>query len=149
MECREEGELSSTMEDYLEAVWSIEEKTDIPRVKDISNLMNVTPPTVNSAMKCLKKRELIEQESYGYIKLTPEGRKIARYIRKRHNLLKRFFTEVLKLDSHKAEEDACRVEHNISTVTVQRIVDFLDFIAESSEKGKPEWLASFHSSYID
>jgi len=145
MECREEGELTSTMEDYLEAVLNIEKSGSIPRVKDVSSIMNVTPPTVHSAMKCLKKRDLVEQESYGYIKLTAEGRKIACFIHKRHNLFKRFFTEVLNLDSRTAEEDACRVEHNVSRVTVQRIVDFLDFIDNSSDDKKPDWLMSFHS----
>lgn len=149
MECKEEGALTSTMEDYLEAVWSIEDRDRVPRVKDVSELMNVTPPTVNSAMKCLKKRGLIEQENYGYIKLTDEGRRIAVHVRKRHELFRRFFEEVLKLDTKTAEKDACRVEHNVSPATVQRIVDFLDFICSTSEGRKPEWLSAFHSGFAD
>jgi DtxR family Mn-dependent transcriptional regulator len=149
LECKEEGDLTSTMEDYLEAVWSIECRGKVPRVKDVSDIMHVTPPTVHSAMKCLKKRGLIHQENYGYIELTEEGKKIARVIQKRHDLLVRFLKEILGLEEEVAKEDGCRLEHCVSPVTVERIVRFLDFVDTHSASGKPQWLNSFHRTLFD
>ncbi len=147
MDCREKGELTSTMEDYLEAVWSIEEKDGVTRVKDISEIMNVSPPTVNAAMKCLKKRSLIKQEIYGYIKLTTEGRKIAKDIQRRHKLLTRFLGEILGLEEKIAKTDACKLEHCVSGCTIERIVRFLEFFDRHSEKQAMKWLKTFHASF--
>jgi len=149
MDCREDGPLTSTMEDYLETIWIIACKEGVVRQKDISARMNVTPPTVNAAMKCLKKRNLIKQESYGYIKLTSEGKKIARNIQKRHRLLVKFLKEILGVESRIAQEDACRLEHCISSRTMDRLVRFLDFVDAYAGKGEAQWLKTFHASFAD
>ena len=148
IDCREEGPVTSTMEDYLEAVWEIASKKDVVRQKDICARMGVTAPTVNSAMKCLKKRNLIQQENYGYIKLTPEGEKIARNIQKRHSLLVKFLRDILGLQGDIAEEDACRLEHCASPSTMERLICFLDFVDSYSGK-KPQWLQTFHKGLAD
>jgi len=138
-------QLTSTMEDYLEAIWCLNRHGKIARLKDISHLIGVAPATANAAMKYLKKRALIEQENYGYIELTERGKRIASKILKRHKLLVRFLQEILGLEKEIAEADACRLEHCVSPQTVERLVKFLDFLDTYYARGDlPQWLEAFY-----
>ena len=70
-------DLSASMEDYLEAISVLKRKKGIARVKDISRVLKVEPPSVASALKILKSGDFVIHERYGYVDLTPKGEKIA------------------------------------------------------------------------
>jgi len=116
--------ISSALEDYLEAVLILEEKKRFVRVKDLAQMMKVKAPSVNEALSHLKKRGLILQERYAPIELTSKGRGVAQAVLQKHEALKRFFQEVLGIDEKTAEEDACKVEHHLSKKTIKKIVSF-------------------------
>lgn len=78
-------------EDYLEAFYVIGLKNDVVRVKDVSNLLDVTMPSVVSAVRSLSQKGLVNQEKYGYIELTQKGEEVAKTIYARHQLLYTFF----------------------------------------------------------
>ncbi len=129
----EYNKLSAKLEDYLEAIKMLCNKKGFARVKEISKMLNVEMPSVTSALKRLKDRELILYEKYGYIELTPDGNKVSEKIYNRHENLKEFFKKVLYIDSKTAEEEACKVEHVIKPHTFNRIVSFLNFLNEYPE----------------
>jgi len=85
-------------------------------------------PSVTSALKKLSERELVEHERYGRIKLTPEGGRIARDVIRRHKALTRFLTEALGIDRELAGADACKIEHVISPLSLERMVKFIEFM---------------------
>jgi len=132
----EDNKLSATLEDYLEAIKMLCDKKGFARVKEISKMLNVEMPSVNSAIKRLKKKGLILYEKYGYIELTPNGNIIARKIYNRHVKIKEFFEKLLNMDSEVAEENACKIEHSISEDTFNRILSFLNFLDEYPEINK-------------
>ncbi len=68
---------------------------------------------------------LVEQESYGPIKLTATGKEQALKVQKRHRMLRKFLIEILGVDPTTAEEDACLMEHAISPQTMDKLVEFL------------------------
>ena len=72
-------------------------------------------------MGVLKKAGLVDQELYGTIRLTDAGRKRANEIYDRHVLIKEFLMTVLSLDAVTAETDACRIEHIVSPLTIERM----------------------------
>jgi len=119
--------LSSTMEDYLEAIYALKQEHGVARVGEIAKKMNVKSPTVNSAIKNLTEQNLVVHEKYGYVVLTDEGDKIASEVQKKHEVLYRFLTEFLMLDPKEAEGEACSIEHAISKKTFQRMTKFLNF----------------------
>jgi DtxR family Mn-dependent transcriptional regulator len=121
-------EQTASMEDYLEAVAMLRGKGKVVRVSQISRKLKVTMPSVTSALKKLSERELVEHERYGYIKLTPEGDKVARDVIRRHEALTRFFVQALSIDRQTAEEDACKIEHVISPFSLERVIKFIEFI---------------------
>jgi len=135
--------LSSNMEDYLEAVALLKKEKGIARVRDISRLLKVKPPSVTSALSTLSKNGLVIHERYGYVDLTQDGEKLAQSVQMRHDMLVNFLTEILKIDSNIATEDACKIEHSISPQTFQKLTKFIEFVETCPEHTRPDWLKSF------
>jgi DtxR family Mn-dependent transcriptional regulator len=141
---RQEGQRGQTasMEDYLEAIARLGEGRKVVKVKQLSQMLGVKMPSVTSALKKLSAQELVEHEKYGHVKLTPEGNEVARDVICRHEALTRFFARALGIDQGAAEEDACKIEHVISPLSMERLSRFVEFI-EACPLGK----ANFPSRY--
>ena len=137
------GRLTSSLEDYLEAIWLLSRESKVVRVRDVARHLGVTPASVVSAVKVLARRRLVEHEPYGYISLTDRGVKQATQIYERHTILARFFRDILGLDSNSAEETACILEHHISEKALTRLVKFLEFVEECPD-ATPYWLKGLH-----
>lgn len=123
-----ENQLTSALEDYLETIYLFTQKQGFVRVRDISRARNVKAGSVSPAMKRLSDLGLIDYAQREYIKLTDEGTALARKILSRHHVLTRFFTEVLKMDSQQAEDDACAMEHSLSSIAMDSLVKLLEFL---------------------
>ena len=121
-------EHTASMEDYLEAIANLGAGKKVVKVKQISEMRGVKMPSVTSALKKLSEQELVEHERYGRIKLTPEGAKVAGDVVHRHEALTRFFSQALGIDQAAAEEDACKIEHVISPLGMERLAKFVEFI---------------------
>jgi DtxR family Mn-dependent transcriptional regulator len=132
------------MEDYLEAIALLNEEKGFARVKDISRMLKVKTPSVTGALSNLERDDLIHHERYGYVELTPRGRRIALDITKRHAVLLRFLTLILQIDPETAEGDSCRLEHSMSSETMEHLTKFIDFVESCPEQDKPEWLRNFY-----
>jgi len=123
------------MEDYLEAIAMLRGKGRVVRVSQLSRRLKVKMPSVTSALRKLSEQGLVEHERYGYIKLTSEGDKVAGEVLRRHKALSRFFAQALDIDQETAEEDACKIEHVISPLSLKRMTKFIEFI-EACPLGK-------------
>ncbi len=136
--------LSSTMEDYLETIAILKRKGDgIVRVSDISKSLDVKKPTVNAAVSNLLEKGFVVHEKYGCVDLTSSGKKTAVSIEKKHNMLLEFLKTVLDIDEKTASEDACKMEHVISSKTSVRLTKFIEFINNGLYEKSPEWLKNF------
>ncbi len=139
----QEKKLSSHMEDYLESIANLKKNKGVARVKDISRLLNVEPPSVASAINNLSKSGLVIHERYSYVELTPEGERLAADVEKKHKMLVKFLTEILNLDPKIAAEDACKMEHTISPQTFKKLTKFIEFVESCPDQDRPDWLKSF------
>lgn len=134
--------LTSAMEDYLEAIARLADDGGFARARDIATEIGVKQPTVTGALRHLAEMELVNYKPYEVVTLTAQGTSLARGVRKRHELLSRFFKDVLGLPPPTAEADACRVEHDLSRQTVERLVAFMEFV-ETCPRAGPDWLERF------
>ena len=107
-------------ENYLEAILSLRERHGMVRSIDIANELHFSKPSVSVAMKKLRESGYIEMDKEGFISLLPAGEEIASRIYERHKLLTRFFIR-LGVDPEVAAADACKVEHDLSDETFQKI----------------------------
>jgi len=123
-----EKPLTSVMEDYLEAIYDLEKDQRVVRVRDIAKKMDVKMPSVTSMLKTLNERRLVHYEKYEYVELTDDGANIGREIRRKHELIRKFLTEILQIDFKTADEDACKIEHTLSPITLDSLTDFIEFI---------------------
>ena len=107
-------------EDYLEAILMLRERLGVVRSIDIAGELGYSKPSVSIAMKKLRENGYILVDKEGYITLLPAGEKVAQRIYERHRLLTDFFVR-LGVDPEVAAADACKVEHDLSDETFQRI----------------------------
>ncbi|MBN1780876.1 metal-dependent transcriptional regulator [bacterium] len=118
--------ITANMEDYLEAIHVLAQDRGNVRVKDIAQVLNVTMPSVSGAVKKMEKQGLVSHPKYDTIVLTARGSVMAEEIYRRHRIIKSFLENVLGLDPDIAEQDACRIEHNISPETLAGLKRFME-----------------------
>ena len=134
--------LTPSMEDYLEAIFNLENEKKVVRVKDVAKRLGVRMPTVTSMLKTLSKRKLIDYKKYEYLELTDEGVEVGREINRRHHVLRRFLMGILNIDPDRANEEACKMEHAISTSTLDRFIEFMEFV-QSCPRAGANWIDRF------
>ena len=107
-------------EDYLEAMLMMQQKHGYIRSIDIAEQLGVTKPSVTYTTKRLRENGYIEMDRDGLITLTDRGMAIAAKMLDRHHTLTKFLI-ALGVDARTAEEDACKIEHDISDETFDAI----------------------------
>ena len=112
-------------EDYLETMLMLRNSLGYVRSVDVAEHLGVTKPSVTYATKRLRENGYIEMDKDGLITLTDSGMEIAAKMLQRHHTLTNFLVE-LGVDPVTAEEDACKMEHDISDQTFRAICDLAD-----------------------
>ncbi|MBR3356512.1 MAG: metal-dependent transcriptional regulator [Solobacterium sp.] len=113
-------QIYESAEDYLEAILMIQEKKGVVHSVDIAEELSFTKASVSVAMKKLRENGYIRMEKDGRLVLLEPGLEIARRIYERHQVLTRFFLQI-GVDEETAAKDACKVEHDLSEATFERI----------------------------
>jgi len=109
-----EASISKESEEYLEAIYRLEEKMGFAKTIELARQLKVVPGSVTNTIESLEKRGLITHEPYKGIRLTEKGRKLALRVLRKHRLAERLLTDVVRLDWSKVHDAACKLEHAIS-----------------------------------
>lgn len=123
---KDEEKLSSSSEDYLEAIYQLGGTNNAVRSVDLAEKLEVSKASVNKAVNNLKNAGFVEQPHYGDISLTERGLLYAKGVLNRHEVLTKFLVEVLGVDAEVAQEEACTMEHAISDDTLSKWIEFMD-----------------------
>ena len=107
-------------ENYLEAILMVSEKQKDVHAIDIVNELNFSKPSVSIMLKKLKDEGYILIDEHSHITLTNQGLEIANKIYERHKILTQILLD-LGIPREIAEEDACKIEHDLSDVTFAQI----------------------------
>ena len=113
---------NESAENYLETILILSKKLPVVRSVDIATELGFKKSSVSVAMKNLKEKEHITVTDAGFIYLTDSGRQIAEMIYERHEILTSCL-KTLGVDAAVAEEDACKIEHDISQQTYDAICE--------------------------
>ena len=111
-------------ENYLEAILILYNKGVSVRSVDVAAHLDVSKPSVSRAMGILKNGGFIEVAPDGYITLTADGREVAERIYERHTVLTKWLID-LGVDEKTAAEDACKLEHDISSISFQKLKEHI------------------------
>lgn len=106
--------IQESAENYLETILILTHRTGAVRSIDIANELEFSKPSVSVAMRNLRENGYIQVDESGYIHLLPAGQEIAERIYERHTFLSEWLASI-GVSSETAAEDACRIEHVISS----------------------------------
>ena len=110
---------------YLEAILVLSRENSFVRSIDVSEYLGYSKPSVSRAMGILRNGAYICVDKDGSITLTESGLRIAEKIYERHTVLTNFLIQ-LGVDPKIAAEDACKIEHDISDVSLNAIKESLN-----------------------
>ncbi|MDD6214300.1 MAG: metal-dependent transcriptional regulator [Firmicutes bacterium] len=116
--------IKESAENYLEAILMLKNKNGYVRSIDIANHLNFTKPSVSVAMKSFREEGYVTVDSAGEISLTEKGLEIAEKMYERHRLIAKGLM-ALGVDEATAYEDSCKIEHDLSVTTFEKIKDHL------------------------
>ena len=111
---------NESSEDYLETILILGNRSSLVRAVDIAAEMGFKKPSVSVAMKNLRENGYIHMDDQGHITLTQTGQDIADKMYERHIMLSNWLI-YLGVDEKTAVEDACKIEHVLSSQSFQAI----------------------------
>ena len=114
-----ETEVTQQAEEYLEAIYRLEQKGGYARTMELARNLNVVPGSVTNTIENLKRKGLVTHRPYKGVKLTESGRRIASSVLRRHRLAERLLTDILHLDWSEVHDQACKLEHALSPEVVK------------------------------
>jgi DtxR family Mn-dependent transcriptional regulator len=113
--------MSGVVQDYLKAIFEIEEKHGIVTTSDLANYVGVAPASATAMLKKLGRRALVDYTPYRGVCLTDAGRKAALRTLRCHRLAELFMVEVLGLPWERVHDEAHKWEHVLSEEVVARM----------------------------
>ena len=117
--------IQESAENYLETILVLSKRIGAVRSIDIVNELDFAKPSVSVYVRNLRDNGFIQIDKSGYITLTETGRSIAESIYERHQILTKMLVH-LGVDQQTAENDACRIEHVISTESFHAIKQYME-----------------------
>src|ERR1043165_9691970 len=117
--------LTRSVEDYLKSVFHLTSQGGFATTSDIAAMLAVAPPSVSGMMKRLSETGLIEHVPYRGVQLTPQGRRAALQMIRRHRILESYLTSRLGFDWGDVHVEAERLEHAVSDKLIERMADAL------------------------
>ena len=112
--------IHASEEDYLEAVLVLQKKQGMVRSIDLARHMGFSKASISHAVGVLRDGGFLTMDEDGFLHLTDIGREVAEKIYERHCFFTKHFISI-GVDPETAEADACRIEHDISAETYERL----------------------------
>ncbi len=112
-------------ENYLETILMLTKEKGYARSIDIANELGFAKPSVSVAMKHFREEGYIETDKDGRITLTEKGLEVAEMVYERHQIIAKALM-ALGVDEKTAYDDSCKIEHDISQQSFEKIKEFLE-----------------------
>ncbi len=119
---------SDTVEDYLKAIYELQEKYGRAKTSALSALLGITPGSVTDMLKRLagQSPRLIRYQSHQGVTLTALGSRQALTVIRRHRLLETFLHDVLGFTWDEVHDEAEQLEHCLSERLTEAIAVHLN-----------------------
>ena len=129
---KENNSLTASMEDYLEMIYRLSLNTGFTRIHELSDALNVQPPSATKMVQKLAELKLLKYEKYGILVLEEDGKKLGEALLNRHNIIESFL-RILDVSESDVLEETEKIEHTISNQTTKCFQDFVQFIKDNPE----------------
>jgi len=121
-----------TIEEYIETICVLQQRNGRAQTGMIAAHMGVKPPSITEMLQKLERAGLIQYASYNGAVLTVSGRKMAKELMQKHRIIADLL-EIFGIKRELAEIDACQIEHHISSKTMKRLEQFVEFARHDAE----------------
>ncbi|MEO1628733.1 MAG: metal-dependent transcriptional regulator, partial [Bacteroidota bacterium] len=118
---------TTVKENYLKAIYFIDEEEGRISVTELSKRLEVSKPTASSMMKSLEEQGWVVYQKYKPLQLTEKGRKAAAKIIRKHRLTEMFLYEVMGFGWEEVHEIAEQMEHIQSEKLFARMDEILNY----------------------
>ena len=125
------ADLIDTTEMYLRTILELEEERITPLRARISERLGHSGPTVSQTVGRMERDGLVVVTGERHLELTPEGRKKAVQVMRKHRLAERLLADVIGLEWEFVHDEACRWEHVMSEQVERKLLTILDHPTES------------------
>lgn len=115
------------VEDYLEEIKRLEEDGDRITATVLARTLEVSLPSASEMLKRLGGEGYLVREKGGSIVLTPDGRRLAHTILRRHRLVECLLVQKLGMEWYEVHGEAHRIEHAISARVEEAMAKALDY----------------------
>ena len=109
-----EAKISDNIEEYLEVLYRNGSNREQVSTTQLSKDLGIAPGSVTQMLKKLEDLGYIEYTPYKGATLTDAGMKIAQKITRKHRILEKFLSDILKIKEENIHEQACEMEHTLS-----------------------------------
>jgi DtxR family Mn-dependent transcriptional regulator len=121
-----DSKISENIEEYLEVLYRNGSNGEQVSTTQLSNELGIAPGSVTQMLKKLEKLGYIAYTPYKGATLTDDGMKIAQKITRKHRILEKFLTDVLKIKEENVHEQACEMEHTLSDEAERALCNMLN-----------------------
>ncbi|MFQ5989145.1 MAG: metal-dependent transcriptional regulator [Candidatus Methylomirabilales bacterium] len=117
--------VSQAVEDYVKAIYLLEQSEGKVTTKALALALDVAPPSVTAMIKRLHAMHLARYTRYRGVTLTAAGKRMALEVVRHHRLLELYLVEAMGLPWDQVHDEAERLEHVISEELEERIAELL------------------------
>jgi Mn-dependent DtxR family transcriptional regulator len=129
---KEGNSLTASMEDYLEMIYRLSVNTGFTRIHELSDALNVQPPSATNMVKKLGELKLLKYEKYGILILEESGKLLGKALLKRHNTIEEFL-RIIGVSESDVLAETEKVEHTLSIATLRCIENYIKFMKDNPD----------------
>jgi DtxR family transcriptional regulator, Mn-dependent transcriptional regulator len=115
------------VEDYLEEIKRLEEDGERITATVLARILDVSLPSASEMLKRLAAEGYLSREKGGAILLTPEGRRLAHTMLRRHRLIECLLVQKLGMAWYEVHGEAHKLEHALSARVEEAMAKALDY----------------------
>lgn len=138
----ESNEITHSVAHHLSAIDELMKENGYARVSDVARHLDITRGSASLTLKSLKEKNYVLEDQNKFLRLSDEGKRIVDRVWAKRTIVRKFLEDVLQLDQHRSEVDACKVEHLLSAETGEQLLNFVRFLL-SDEPVPKRFLEAF------
>lgn len=116
----------------MEMIYRLSKDTGFTRINELSEALNVHPPSATRMVQKLGLMNLLQYERYGVILLRPEGKRLGELLLERHHTIESFF-RLFGIKEERILTETEKVEHTLSDETVKCFERYISFINDNPD----------------
>ena len=138
----EENEITHSVAHHLAAIRELKDQQGYARVSDVARYLDITRGSASLTLKALRQKQFVLEDRNKFLRLSDRGEQLVDLVLAKRVIVRKFLKDVLHVEGHQAEVDACKVEHLLSQETGEKLLNFVRFLLADTPEAR-EFLSAF------